>query len=141
MFGTVNETYTTPGITSDLSSARQTGPLQLVTTDANGNLAADGGDAFKAIAANQAGIAIALSLQAPSLTTGEKFGLRLGYGSFAGNSSAFGLSAIGVLCQGCFTRNDRLALDGGIGVGSSSYKTYDQTNVTAGRVGVQWTWK
>jgi len=39
MLGTADYTYTTPGITSATSLARQTGPLQIVTSDASGNLA------------------------------------------------------------------------------------------------------
>jgi trimeric autotransporter adhesin len=37
--GTATNTYTTPGITSNASIAAQSGPLSIVTTDANGNLA------------------------------------------------------------------------------------------------------
>jgi hypothetical protein len=40
VIGTKTNTYTTPGITSAASSAAQAGPLEIVTTDANGNLAA-----------------------------------------------------------------------------------------------------
>jgi hypothetical protein len=39
VFGTATNTYTTPGITSAASRAAQTGPLQIVTSDASGNLA------------------------------------------------------------------------------------------------------
>ena len=42
-FGTASSTYTFSGVTSAGSSAAQTGPLQVVTTDANGNIAGDGG--------------------------------------------------------------------------------------------------
>ena len=41
--GTATNTYTTAGITSNASRAAQTGPLEVVTTDAKGNLASDGG--------------------------------------------------------------------------------------------------
>jgi trimeric autotransporter adhesin len=41
--GTATNTYTTAGITSNASRAAQEGPLQVVTTDAKGNLASDGG--------------------------------------------------------------------------------------------------
>ena len=43
VIGTASDTYTAPGITSAASRAAQSGPLQVVTTDANGNLASDGG--------------------------------------------------------------------------------------------------
>jgi trimeric autotransporter adhesin len=39
MFGTATNTYATPGITSAASAAAQSGPLQLVTSDAGGHLA------------------------------------------------------------------------------------------------------
>ena len=39
MFGTALSTYTMPGITSAASAAAQTGPTQIVTADAGGNLA------------------------------------------------------------------------------------------------------
>lgn len=58
MFGTASNTYTMPGIISDASRAAQTGPLELVTSDANGNLATDGGSLLSVlrseIAANEA---------------------------------------------------------------------------------------
>ncbi|MEM1146233.1 MAG: YadA-like family protein [Pseudomonadota bacterium] len=43
MFGTSISTYTLPGLTSPRSAATQTGTLQLVTVDSDGNLAGDGG--------------------------------------------------------------------------------------------------
>ena len=94
MFGTKTNTYTTPGITSNASKAAQKGPLQLVTTDAAGHLASDGGAVFEAIAKVQAGVAIALAIEAPSLTERENFGIRVGWGNFDGEANAFGFSAI-----------------------------------------------
>ena len=50
VFGTKNDTYTTPGITSGFSKSRQTdGPLEVVTSDQSGHLATDGGSIFKAL--------------------------------------------------------------------------------------------
>jgi hypothetical protein len=141
MFGTTNTSYQAPGITSPESLSRQSGPLQLVTTDAAGHLASDGGDVFRAIARAQAGIAIALAIEAPSLTERESFGVRVGWGNFENDANAFGLSAMGVLCRDCFSQGDRIALDGGIGIGTSDFKSYSDDNVVAGRVGVQWTWR
>ena len=40
-FGTASSTYVAPGITSGASKAAQSGPLQIVTSDAGGNLAAN----------------------------------------------------------------------------------------------------
>ena len=139
--GNAAQTYQTAGITSDLSRSRQNGPLQLLTTDASGNLASDQGDVFKKIARMDAGIAMAMSMQVPSLTTDENFGLRAGYGAFDGAATAMGLSAIGVLCRDCFVQSDRIALDVAAAVGNSSFYAQDSGAVTAIRVGAQWTWK
>src|SRR5262249_45397769 len=49
VIGTAFNTYTAPGITSAASQAAQSGPLQVVTTDANGNLASDHGVLFSDI--------------------------------------------------------------------------------------------
>ena len=141
VFGTAANTYTTPGITSDLSKERQSGPLQLVTTDAFGHLASDGGAVFEAIARVQAGVAISIAMEAPSLTESENFGIRLGYGNFDGDANAIGFSAMGVLCRDCFSRGDRITLDVGLGLGWSDFQTYDSNTVSAARAGVQWTWK
>jgi hypothetical protein len=141
MMGTATQTYTTPGIVSDLSQDRQAGPLELITSDASGNLASDNGSTFKTIAKVQAGIAIAMAAEAPSLTDSENFGMRIGYGNYNGDDgNGVAFSAIGVLCRNCLTSGDRLAVDGAFGAGWSEYKTYDAGNVVAGRAGVQWTW-
>ena len=44
-------TYTLPGLPDDSASGLQSGPTELVTTDADGNLATDGGSVRSAIAA------------------------------------------------------------------------------------------
>ncbi len=140
MLGTSNQTYTTPGITSDRSNHRQSGPLELVSTDANGNLAADNGKTFTTIAKLQAGVAIALAAEAPSLTTSEQFGFRIGWGNYDGTGNAVAASAIGVMCRSCLTFGDRIAVDGSFGAGWSDYETYSAGKVVGGRAGVQWTW-
>jgi len=56
VMGTSNHTYTTPGITSALSKSRQSGPLQVVTSDAGGNLATDGGQIFSTLDNHEARI-------------------------------------------------------------------------------------
>jgi len=74
VFGTTANTYTTPGITSGLSRARQIGALEVATTDTAGNLATDGGKIFDTLSENQAGIAIAMALGMPDLQADESFG-------------------------------------------------------------------
>jgi hypothetical protein len=82
VLGTVSQTYQTPGIDSQTSRDRQSGPLRLVTSDSQGDLATDGGSTFTEIAKLRAGTAVAMAMQAPTLGPGENFGLRLGYGNF-----------------------------------------------------------
>ena len=112
-----------PGITSGLSKSRQAGPLEVVTTDAAGNLASDGGAVFE-------GIAIAMANHNPDLKGDEKFGLALNWGNFNGVSNAIAGSFMGVLHQG---PSSRLAISGGLGFGLPN-GTY------AGHVGAQLTW-
>ena len=140
MLGTASQTYTAPGITSNLSRSRQSGPLELATTDTFGNLATDGGDTFRTIAKLQAGVALALAAEAPSLTTSENFGMRLGWGNFNGDGNTVAWSAIGVMCRHCFSYGDRIVADASVGAGWSEYKTYSAGNIVGGRAGVQWTW-
>ena len=64
--------------------------------------------------------------------------MRLGWGNLEGDANAFGLTAMGVLWKGGGTR---VALDGGIGVGSSEFLSYKSDSVVAGRAGIQVTWK
>ena len=140
VFGTANETYAMRGITSNESRNRQSGLLEVTTTDALGNLASDGGATFTAIAASQAGIAISLALEAPDLATGENFGIRMGWGNFDGKAQALGISAIAVLERDLFVNGDRLTINGGIGYGRSDFMNYEQHDVIAGRIGLQWSW-
>ena len=140
MFGTSANTYTAPGITSDLSEQRQIGRLQLTTTDAFGNLASDNGDTFKAISRLQAGVAIALAAETAPLGPSQSFGVRMGWGNYQGEANALALSAIGVLCRECFTFGDRISIDASIGAGWSEFKSYGSGNVVGTRAGLSWTW-
>ena len=142
VMGTTQDTYRAPGITSGLSLARQHGPLEVVTSDANGNLATDGGSIFGSIdrlnrRSDQAfaGTALALAANGPDLTGHERFGISASYGNFEG-ASAFGMGFEGVLGYDVLTRGDRIALTGGWGVGFPD----GGDDVFGGRVGGQWTW-
>jgi hypothetical protein len=141
VLGTVSQTYQTPGIDSQLSRDRQSGPLRLVTSDSEGNLATDGGSTFTEIAKLRAGTAVAMAMQAPTLGPGENFGLRLGYGNFDNNANAVGLTAMGNVCRQCFLGIDRFSVDAGAGVGMSSFNTYNSGTVMGVRVGGQLTWR
>ena len=87
------------GITSNASKAAQSGPLQLVTTDANGNLASDGG-AFQRQVNQlmqddkklQAGVAMASALPHSVVLPGEKVAFDVNWANFAG-SNAVGFDA------------------------------------------------
>jgi hypothetical protein len=140
MFGTAADTYTAPGIDSPLSKARQSGPLRLATTDASGNLATDGGATFTEIAKVKAGVAIAMAMDAPTLTRSENFGLRAGWANFDRNANAYGVSAIGVICRECFVGIDRIAIDAAAGVGTSSFSSYGSGSIVGARAGAQLTW-
>ena len=134
--GTKNDTYTTPGITSKLSRERQSGPLQVVTSDANGNLATDNGEIFKQLDKNREGVALALAAVNPDLTGNERFGVSANWGGFDG-ANAFGMGFEGVLGHNFITQGDRVAVTGGFGVGFADGEADD---VWGGRVGAQWTW-
>jgi len=56
VFGTESNTYTTTGIASDESQAVQGGVVGLVTTDATGNLASNGGALQNKVNANMVGV-------------------------------------------------------------------------------------
>jgi hypothetical protein len=78
------------------------------------------------------GIAIALSLDAPTFQPGQDFAMRLGWGNFDG-SNAFGATAAGVLDRGSFGANSTVTLDGGVGFGL-------QQNTVAGKAGLSFGW-
>ena len=137
VFGRSTETYMMPGITSGLSRSRQAGPLEVVTSDANGNLATDGGSIFRrldqlnqGVETVESGVAVALSAVGPDLTGVERFGLSLNWGGFEG-ASAIGGGATAVVYRG---QSSRFALTGGIGVG------LDGDDPVGGRAGGQLTW-
>ncbi len=125
VFGTASNTYTTPGITSEASLAAQ-GPVQgLVTTDASGNLAPDGGALQGQVNTNTSNIAknasdidtntegVAMSMPMasaiPELYSGETFAISGSWGTFEGeNGLAFG---------GRMRLTDRFSLAGGVSAG------------------------
>jgi hypothetical protein len=98
VFGTTSNTYTMPGITSAASAAAQSGPTELVTTDASGNLATQSSSnlglasmsslgqqssrAFTGIAMAFAGAGV------PEAMPDERFVLTTSWGTFQGENSA-----------------------------------------------------
>ena len=139
--GTAANTYTAPGITSDLSRDRQSGPLEVVTSDGNGHLASDGGQIFRELGKQGAGIAIATALENPDLVANETFGLAANVGFFEGNS-ALAVSAMGVLGHDFAGGGERWAISGGVGVSlnENNFGGQSTDRTVAGRAGVQVTW-
>jgi len=92
--GTATSTHTLAGVTSDASRAAQSGPTQYITSDANGNLAGDGGALNSRLGgfaddidSNTAGIAMATAMSnIPQLSANKKFSLGLAFGTFEGES-------------------------------------------------------
>jgi len=85
---------------------------------------------------NEAGVALATSMENPDLVGNEKFGLAANWGIFE-NSNAVSFSAMGVLGHDWVSEGDRWAVSGGFGTG---FTDGDGDDVWGGRVGVQWTW-
>jgi len=138
VYGTDTETHTMPGITSAASRSAQSGPLELVTSDAMGNLATDGGEWFGRVRANaddiddnSEGIAMAMSIQDPDLVGDERLGLKVGWGTFSGEN-AMGVAASGVLVPD-IGAGIRLGLAGGAAFGLSR-------GGIGGRAGLQLSW-
>ena len=135
VLGTASNTYTTPGITSAASRAAQSGPLQVVTTDAGGNLASDGGQIFSNLNSLNnhvklldGGVAAAMALTGGFLPDSKKFALSANAATFNGQG-ALGISAYGRL-------NESTVFSGGVAFATAG------SNKTAigGRVGVQVAW-
>jgi hypothetical protein len=135
VLGPASHSYTAPGIASAQSRARQSGPLEVVTSDTAGNLATDGGEIFRRLDDNQAGIALAMSMQNPDLAGEERFGVAANWGTFEG-AHALSVSLMGVLGEDVFAQGDRVAVSGGFGGGFQYGRGKD---VYGGRVGLQWT--
>ena len=111
-----------------------------MTTDANGNLASDGGNIIGQIGKNTAGVAIAIASQAPDLAGSENFGMRLNYANFNGDGHAVSLNGAGVLGRDVFSEGDRVTLDVGAGWGKGDRIDGLTEDVFAVRAGIQLTW-
>jgi hypothetical protein len=135
-FGTATNTYTMAGLASVASKAAQGTPTHLVTSNAQGDLAAytfaelglatssDLAETNRRVQTNTQGVAIALSLAGtPMLLPSEAIAVAAGWGTFEGES-AFGASGA--------VRVDRnVQLNGGIGFAGNS---------VGGRAGVRVGW-
>jgi hypothetical protein len=138
-FGTSSNTYTMAGITSGASAAAQSGPLQVVTSDANGNLATDGGAVFSRINELQqedrrlrSGIAIAMAADKPIFHAGQTVAFNIGYGNFEG-SNALGATAAGIVDRGIFGPGSTITVYAGGGVDTDG-------RTAAGKAGMSFGW-
>jgi hypothetical protein len=138
VFGTSNQTYTMPGLNSDLSRARQSGPLGVMTVDNAGNLASDNGALFKEVASIKSAAAVGMALSDPTLGPKERVGVKVSYGGFNG-ANAVALNAVGVFGRNLLLSGDRLTFSAGVGYGNATVFNYTQ-DVIGTRAGMQWTW-
>jgi hypothetical protein len=151
VFGTASNTYTMPGLTSSASKAAQGKPTHVVTSNANGDLAAytpselglttqgDLGAINRRLSKvddeKNSGIALAVAMQNPDLTGSERIGVAANWGAFE-DANALGMSVMGVLGHDFVSPGDRVAISGAFGVG---LENGDGDDVYGGRVGLQWT--
>jgi YadA head domain repeat (2 copies) len=138
MLGTVNQTYTAPGMNTNLSRSRQSGPMGVVTSDNNGNLASDNGALYKEVTGIKAGAAIAMALADPILTGNESAGIKMNVSTFDG-AHAIGASAAGVIARNLFHYKNQLTISAAVGIGEASTFGYSRTMV-GGRGSMQYSW-
>src|SRR5262245_61677922 len=144
-FGTASSTYAAPGITSAASRAAQSGSLQIVTSDAGGNLATNtaaglglasltdinsvnarisdvDGRATKAL--NGVSMAFAMA-GTPWLLPTERFAVAMDWGSFQGTNA--------VALNGAFRLSTNVQANGGLAYGANG-------GGVGGRAGVRIGW-
>jgi hypothetical protein len=145
VFGTASNTYTTPGITSAASKAAQTGPLQIVTSDASGNLAT-GSAASLGLATTadinninaqlsdlndrtnkaNAGVAMAFAIAGvPTLLPTERFAVTGNWGTFQGQN--------GLALNAAMRLTGNVQLNGGVAYAPNQ-------SIAGGRVGLRLGW-
>jgi hypothetical protein len=144
-FGTASNTYTMAGIASNQSKAAQGKPTTIVTSNANGDLAAYtpkelglasqseinainsritsvGARADKAVT----GVAMAFAAAGvPSLVPGERFAVMGNWGSFEGEN--------GLALNAALRLSANMQLNGGVAYGVSE-------DIAGGRVGLRYGW-
>lgn len=144
-FGTASNTYTMAGIASAASQAAQTGSVQIVTSDASGNLATSSlaglGLASSADIAginarldqlngqsNRAltGVAMAFAMAGvPTLMPNESFAATVNWGTFEGRN--------GLALNAAMRLHSNVQLNAGIGYGSNE-------RIAGGRAGLRFGW-
>ncbi|MFD2031832.1 YadA-like family protein [Ancylobacter dichloromethanicus] len=131
--GTGGSTYTMAGLTSGASRAAQSGAVQVVTTDAAGNLAsANASELFdlRPVMAEidrvSEGVAMAMAMDTPPLPTGKNMALSAQWGTFGGQN-ALALSSIARIHE------DSFFITGSIGLGLNE-------GTVGGKAGVLFAW-
>lgn len=152
VFGTSSNTYTMPGLTSRRSKLAQGSPTRIVTSNANGDLAAYTPAALGLASTSDIvglqseidklgrrdralteGLASVASLAQPILLPGQTFAMRAGWGGYD-DASAVSLTAAGLLARDLLhSGSGTLIADAGIGVGTNEGEV-------AGRAGVTFGW-
>ena len=141
MLGTATNTYTAPGITSSASTAAQTGPREIVTTDSSGNLAsdtaaglglastADLGAVQNNVNRNSEGVAMAMALSGVStiLPVNTNYAISANWGTFSGKSA--------VAMGGTARLSDNVYINGGGALGTGG-----RSSNAGGRAGVTFAW-
>jgi hypothetical protein len=146
LVGTPGNTYTLPGITSAASLAAQTGPLSVVTTDANGNLAAVPTNSFASSGSVAAlssqvtdlqntvatlqhrayeGTAVAIAMATTALPDNKRFAVTANFGTFRGENAFAASAAVRI--------NEFLVANAAIGTGLAR-------GGVGGRVGATFAW-
>jgi hypothetical protein len=130
VFGTATNTYTLPGVASAASAAAQSGPTQVLTTDASGNLASvpisslglssasDIATLIQKVRKGFTGVAMAFAMAGvPTLLSTEKFAFSASWGTFQGENGAALSGAMriyhNVQLQGSFAYGFRENMAGG----------------------------
>jgi autotransporter adhesin len=140
VYGTASNTHTMPGIASAASRAAQSGPTQIVTSDAAGNLAATPFSAIPDVAAinrrldqvsGQAdkavtGVAMAFAMAGvPTLLPNERMAATLNVGTYEG-SQGFAINAAWRVAE-------NVQFNGGVAYGPNE-------NIVGGRAGLRVGW-
>jgi autotransporter adhesin len=125
VFGTSDNTYTMSGIASQASRNAQSGKIEFVTSDQDGNLATAGGNFFQHLDDLDGGVAMAMALGSIGYLPEYKQGAVAGwYGNYEG-TSALGFA-------GAFKVTDDFQIEGGLAV------SLDGDTQVGGRIGGIW---
>ncbi|MDQ0302763.1 autotransporter adhesin [Ancylobacter polymorphus] len=131
--GTAGSTYTMAGLTSSASRSAQSGAVQIVTTDAVGNLASastaelfDLRPVWAEIDRVSEGVAMAMAMDTPTLPNGKNMAVSAQWGTFGGQN-ALALSSIARIAD------DSFFVTGAIGVGFNE-------GTVGGKAGLLFAW-